>query len=156
MFAWDYIRDFQNLVNIPPSTRRSVPKKWHSLATEFFKINFECAMFWGVWWGRYWSGHLKLQRWSYGCTFWEDPKACYYWSPRTACCQASCMLLPQNKFYQFYPRRRFRVYDQVFKIWGLGKFPGWLSHQRYFIYCKLFSKYFSLMLFGKAIQLHMP
>ena len=45
VFAQNYIWDFQNLVNILPTSRCSVPKKWHPLATKFLKINFDNAMF---------------------------------------------------------------------------------------------------------------
>ena len=33
------------MVNILPTSRYSVPKKWHPLATKFLKINFDNAMF---------------------------------------------------------------------------------------------------------------
>ena len=44
-FAWDYIRNFQNLNYFPSCSVRTAPRRWCPLADDVWKVNFDGAMF---------------------------------------------------------------------------------------------------------------
>lgn len=44
-FARDYIRNFNNLISIPPSSRRAVPQRWCPPTSDCWKVSFDGAMF---------------------------------------------------------------------------------------------------------------
>ena len=44
-FAWDYIRDFQNLTCIPSCSVRTAPRRWCPPVDDVWKVNFDGVMF---------------------------------------------------------------------------------------------------------------
>ena len=44
-FAWDYIRDFQNLTCLPSCLVRTAPQRWCPPTNDVWKVNFNGIMF---------------------------------------------------------------------------------------------------------------